>query len=193
VLDSQPTSPVFIQLHTSDATEGIANPLSITFTPDDWSIPATIQIDGQDDDLVDGDQPYSIIIDAAVSEDPRYNGLNAQDVSVTNLEDDEFDGSYLGTYSGTATGSEGSFPVSGSVAFTVSNGVITVTEPGGGSGTLTSDGSGSFAAAIGGGFGCNFGGSFFTSPEGVFAGGSWTCTFEDGTAAGGWSATRVGA
>jgi hypothetical protein len=105
---------------------------------------------------------------------------------------DQFDGDYMGSYSGMATDSEGSFPVSGSVALTVSNGEISVTEPGSGSGTLTADGSGTFAAATGGGFGCDFGGDFFTSPEGVFAGGSWTCSFEGGTAEGGWSANRIG-
>ena len=37
VLDSQPTANVTIPISSSDASEGVVNPASLTFTPADWS------------------------------------------------------------------------------------------------------------------------------------------------------------
>jgi hypothetical protein len=42
-----------------------------------------------DDDVVDGDITYTIITAPANSDDPNYDGEDAVDVSVTNLDDDE--------------------------------------------------------------------------------------------------------
>ena len=43
---------------------------------------------GVDANVLDGDIPYTIVTDPAVSGDPDYDGLDAADVSVTNLDDD---------------------------------------------------------------------------------------------------------
>ena len=43
---------------------------------------------GVDDALVDGDIAYTIVAAPAVSGDPDYGGLDAADVSVTNLDDE---------------------------------------------------------------------------------------------------------
>ncbi|MCH8046841.1 MAG: fibronectin type III domain-containing protein [Planctomycetes bacterium] len=88
VLDSQPVSPVSITLGTNNPLEGIANPLSVVFGRDDWFDPVQITIEGQDDQIDDGDQLYSIVINPAVSNDDRYGGVDPPDVSVTNLDDD---------------------------------------------------------------------------------------------------------
>lgn len=88
VLASQPSAPVTIYLHTSDETEGVANPLSLVFTAGDWDRPIPVQIDGIDDQLIDGDHPYKIFIDPAQSEDPQYSGRDPEDVSVTNRDND---------------------------------------------------------------------------------------------------------
>ena len=45
-------------------------------------------VTGVDDDTVDGDIPYTIITDTAVSNDPQYNLMDLDDVSVTNSDDD---------------------------------------------------------------------------------------------------------
>jgi hypothetical protein len=45
-------------------------------------------VTGTNDATVDGDIGYSIVLGAAVSVDPAYHGLNVDDVSVTNLDDD---------------------------------------------------------------------------------------------------------
>ena len=44
---------------------------------------------GVDDSLVDGDIGYTIVIAAASSSDANYDNLDASDVSVTNVDDDE--------------------------------------------------------------------------------------------------------
>ena len=45
-------------------------------------------VTGQDDDQVDGNVPYSVILAAAASADTNYNGLDPADVAVTNLDND---------------------------------------------------------------------------------------------------------
>ena len=87
VLDSEPTADVTIGLSSSDATEGTALPASLKFTAADWSVPQTVTITGVNDDIDDDDVEYSILTAAAESADPGYNGLDADDVGVTNQDD----------------------------------------------------------------------------------------------------------
>src|SRR5205807_1600077 len=44
---------------------------------------------GVDDTVDDGDVAYTILTAAATSNDPLYNGRDAADVSVTNIDNDE--------------------------------------------------------------------------------------------------------
>jgi hypothetical protein len=87
-LATQPTANVTIALNSSDTSEGTVAPPSVTFTPADWDDPQTVTVTGVDDDVDDGNQPYTIVTGAASSSDPSYNGLNPADVSVTNQDDD---------------------------------------------------------------------------------------------------------
>jgi len=101
-----------------------------------------------------------------------------------------YDGSYQGTYNGSFAGS----PATGSVAFSVANGAITVTDPGQGTGTVDSSGSATFSGSLGlGSIACKFTGAFRSSSgaqKGVHASGSWTCTGSGQTGKGTWSADR---
>jgi hypothetical protein len=105
-----------------------------------------------------------------------------------------FDGSYTGSYSGTAIFDDGtSSPVNGSVTFTVANGFITVTNPGSGSGRIQTNGSAAFSSGGGGGSGVSysFSGTFSVSPAGAAAAdGGWSATFSGGAALGEWGASR---
>jgi len=109
-----------------------------------------------------------------------------------------FAGSYRGSFSG--TGSVFGYPpesISGSVSFTVDqNGVITVTNPGHGSGTIMpsgfatiggAGGSGSFRGAT-----YKFNGVFVRSPSGGVSvqNGGWSATFNGGSGRGISNATR---
>ncbi len=88
VLDSQPTADVTIALSSSDTTEGTVSPASLTFTAANWSAAQTVTVTGVDDDVADGDIAYSIVTATAVSADATYSGINPDDVSVTNSDDD---------------------------------------------------------------------------------------------------------
>ena len=51
-------------------------------------MPQTVTVTGADDVLDDGDVAYSIVTAAANSTDVIYNGINADDVAVTNTDND---------------------------------------------------------------------------------------------------------
>lgn len=88
VLDSQPTADVTINVSSSDPTEGSVSPASVTFTSANWNNARTITLTGANDAVDDGNIAYSIITTAASSADGLYNGKDAQDISVTNTDDD---------------------------------------------------------------------------------------------------------
>jgi hypothetical protein len=87
VLNSEPTASVTIGLTSSDTTEGTVA-ASLIFTAGNWNMPQTVTITGIDDALDDGNQPYTVVIAAAVSSDMSYSGVNPADVSVTNTDND---------------------------------------------------------------------------------------------------------
>jgi hypothetical protein len=101
-----------------------------------------------------------------------------------------YDGAYQGSYSGAFAGQ----PATGSVAFSVTKNVITVTDPGQGAGTVDSSGSATFSGSLGvQNVMCRFVGAFRSSTSaqhGVQASGAWTCTGSGQTGKGMWSADR---
>lgn len=88
VLDTAPLADVTIALHSSDTSEGMVSPASVTFTPDNWNVAQEVTVTGADDDLVDGTVAYTVLTEPAVSTDGRYSGVDAGDVAVTNLDND---------------------------------------------------------------------------------------------------------
>ncbi len=88
VLMSQPLADVTVGISSGDPTEGTVNKSSLVFTVGNWNVPQTVTVTGVNDSLVDGNVVYSVVTAAATSTDPKYNGLNPSDVSVTNTDDD---------------------------------------------------------------------------------------------------------
>ncbi|HEX2877742.1 MAG TPA: hypothetical protein VHP33_41115, partial [Polyangiaceae bacterium] len=88
VLSSQPSGNVTIPLTSSKTTEGTLTVSSVGFTKDNWNSPVTVTVHGEDDKFADGPQTYTIRTGAAMSADAGYNGMNADDVDVVNLDDD---------------------------------------------------------------------------------------------------------
>lgn len=88
VLVSAPKATVTVPLATSDATEGVPTPTSVTFTTTDWNTPKTVTVTGVDDAVADGGQPYRILVGPATSTDPAYDGFDPPDVAVTNTDND---------------------------------------------------------------------------------------------------------
>ncbi|QDG51927.1 hypothetical protein FIV42_14615 [Persicimonas caeni] len=88
VLNSEPFDDVTFNFATSDATEGVPTANSLTFTSANWNAPQNIVVQGQDDDLADGDQPYAITFGATTSNDAAYAAISPQNVSLTNTDND---------------------------------------------------------------------------------------------------------
>ncbi|HXY75065.1 MAG TPA: hypothetical protein VEH58_07045, partial [Dehalococcoidales bacterium] len=88
VLNAKPTADVTIPLFSNNIKEGTVAPSRLIFTSANWSSPQTVTVTGVDDTNVDGNVPYNIVTDPAVSNDPAYNNLNAADVSVTNNDNE---------------------------------------------------------------------------------------------------------
>jgi hypothetical protein len=111
----------------------------------------------------------------------------------------QINGSYTGSFSGTDFFDDGSTaPDSGTVAFTVSSGAMTVTDPLSGSGTVSASGDADFLAGsvAGVGVACTFTGTFLvTGSGGASADGTYACDFdldgETGTSSGTWGAARL--
>ncbi len=106
----------------------------------------------------------------------------------------QFDGFYLGSYNGSEIDASGvTSPVSGPVAFSVSNGIITVTSPGPGAGILSFTGLVLIGSVSTADADCSFGGRFDIAPQSLqgLAGGGFSCTvLGGGTSSGNWSAVR---
>ncbi len=87
-LKAQPAANVSFAISSSDTTEGTVSPASLNFTPADWSNNKTVTVTGVDDAVIDGSITYSIVLAAAVSADPNYNGLKPPDVTLINIDND---------------------------------------------------------------------------------------------------------
>jgi len=122
LLSSPPTANVTMSLASSDTTEGTVSQASLTFTPANWFIPQVVTVTGVDDAILDGDVDYTIITAPAVSDDCRYDGLKAADVSVINLDDDSL--TFTGNFSGSVVdegvgGCPGTATLGGAASMTV--------------------------------------------------------------------------
>ena len=88
-LDYPPIADVTISVSSSNPAEGVAAPATLTFTTNNWNVPQTVTVTGVDDNVVDGPQPYTILLAPAVSDDPAYSGLDPADVSAINADNDQ--------------------------------------------------------------------------------------------------------
>jgi len=91
VLNTAPTADVIIGIVNGDLptlSEGIVDKTSLTFTSVNWNTPQTVRVTGVDDTEVDGDQTYTVTTVNANSEDEDYDGIDPQDVLITNIDND---------------------------------------------------------------------------------------------------------
>lgn len=192
-LNCPPSADVIIPVRSSRIGEGVVSPGFVTFTPANWNIPQTITVTGVDDPRIDGNVSYKIITQPAISADRNYRGLNAADVSVTNRDNDQiarFDGTYRGSYTGRVTGFGITRQISGPVVFTVNRGVITVSNPPGGTGVVSQNGASNFESGSGAVQGAKFGGVFTISGGRAIASGGWSFLDSGVSGHGSWQASR---
>src|SRR5260221_326012 len=75
VLNSQPTADVVISVASSDATEGIVNVSTLTFSVANWNAAQTVTVTGVNDQVQDGAIAYSVVLGAAARGNRRHAGL----------------------------------------------------------------------------------------------------------------------
>ena len=85
-LMSEPASAVTLLISSSDESEALAAPPTLTFTQADWDTRQTFSVTGVDDNVEDGFQDYTITVLAA-SEDPDYEGQSER-FSASNIDND---------------------------------------------------------------------------------------------------------
>jgi hypothetical protein len=89
-LNAPPSDDVTIGLTSSVISEGTVSPASLTFTKDNWHAPQLVTVTGvEDDQTADGNQPYQVRLEPAVSKDLDYQGYDADDVSMVNIDNDK--------------------------------------------------------------------------------------------------------
>ena len=84
-LASAPTEAVTVQLRSTRPSEGVPQPATLTFTPQNWSVDQQIIVTGVRDCAPDGVQSYDIQIGRSVSLDPNYIGISAPPVQLRNF------------------------------------------------------------------------------------------------------------
>jgi polyisoprenoid-binding protein YceI len=87
-LGSRPASDVVIGISSDDTSEGTVEPAELTFTRDNWAAPLLVTVTGVNDEAADGPRTYNVVTAAATSDDGNYDGLDADDVEVENIDDE---------------------------------------------------------------------------------------------------------
>jgi hypothetical protein len=87
-LGSEPTADVTIGVTSSKPAEGKPDVSQLVFTPGDWSVPQTVTVAGQPDDVDDGNVAYDIVLAKATSADAKYAAIDPPDVALVNVDDD---------------------------------------------------------------------------------------------------------
>ncbi|MEQ9406926.1 MAG: hypothetical protein RIK87_04335 [Fuerstiella sp.] len=86
VLNSEPVDTVSVRLSSADTTEGTVSTDTLSFTPQNWHLPQTVTVTGVDDEIDDGSRSFGIVLEPATGGD--YQGIDPDDVVVTNTDDD---------------------------------------------------------------------------------------------------------
>jgi hypothetical protein len=90
-LNTQPVADVTLGISGSDTSEGAVSSTALTFNSTNWNTAQTIIVTGVNDVVVDGNIAYTASTAAATSADPKYSGMNASDVTITNNDNDVAD------------------------------------------------------------------------------------------------------
>jgi hypothetical protein len=66
---------VAIRLTSTRTSEGTVSPAVLNFSTTDWNAPQIVTVTGVNDNIADGNQPYSIVTEPSTSTDPNYNDI----------------------------------------------------------------------------------------------------------------------
>ncbi|KAJ9455754.1 Na-Ca exchanger/integrin-beta4 [Diplonema papillatum] len=88
-LSAKPSGSVSFDVFSSDTSEGLVTPTSLSFSVAGWDVPATLTVTGVDDDFYDRDQLYTVRFTNVASSDPEYAGYKFEKyVMVMNMDND---------------------------------------------------------------------------------------------------------
>ena len=87
-LFTQPTAAVTLNFSSSDTTEGIPSLSQMVFTTDNWNIDQTLNITGQDDQDIDGNVAYNLLVSSVSSSDTNYNSLTGISLGFVNVDNE---------------------------------------------------------------------------------------------------------
>ncbi|MBD8528170.1 hypothetical protein IFO71_20670 [Pseudoxanthomonas sp. CAU 1598] len=87
-LTAKPTHQVILPLGVDDTTELAVAPAELVFDADNWQVPQTVTLTGQDDSLVDGNQQVRFLWGPAESDDAGYSGLQGGQDGLVNADND---------------------------------------------------------------------------------------------------------
>ncbi|WP_017294520.1 FG-GAP-like repeat-containing protein [Geminocystis herdmanii] len=118
-LTSQPTDNVIVYLGTNNKNEGILSAefqenqevISFYFTPDNWNIEQSFNVNPQDD-LIDDDTVAYKIISTVKSGDDFYHNLEVSDISLNNQDNDNAGVNVVQISDNSTEGSSNSYQIS---------------------------------------------------------------------------------
>lgn len=90
-LAARPSAAVTVSVVVSDESEAAVSPLSLVFTPREWSRPQRVRVRGLGDLLADGTVSYEVVFSAA-SADAHYATLAPERLGFANLDRAAFAG-----------------------------------------------------------------------------------------------------
>jgi len=92
-LTTEPAEDVNIDISIDDVTEGSINPgnlITLTFNDTNWNVNQTVTVTGVDDGDIDGTVNYMAITNTVVTADTDYMGINPDDVTIMNTDNEVF-------------------------------------------------------------------------------------------------------
>lgn len=90
-LNAEPVGNVTVQVASGNTAEVDILPeqSTIVFTPENWNVPISVQVDGVDDQLIDGDQQTSVVVSVVVDEShAAFAAAESVSVTVTTIDDE---------------------------------------------------------------------------------------------------------
>ena len=91
VLPFAPTGNVVFDIVSDDTTEGTVDKSQLIFNAGNWNVIQTVTVTGVNDDVDDGDIPYTIVLttNLGLTDDlSGYENVNPDDVNATNTDND---------------------------------------------------------------------------------------------------------
>jgi len=87
VLDVPPSSPVTLRVVSTRTEEATVAPETLTFLPENWSVPQTLKVFGQDDALADGAAEFAIVLTVEAGSDEAF--LSAPELRIPGVNSDD--------------------------------------------------------------------------------------------------------